>query len=240
MHADNAIPEFLSNAIDHGNQVLAAWARNDAENAARIAAENAADRAAAWAPVLATIHQATPAWVHPYIVTPGDPSPKVITDHYYDTYHLPAVIDLSALLADVPPIRVWAIYHAANPLIHFEAGRYSLVADDETGAWCVIPRFDTYRATDHELHYFQPGVPGAEDHFHAVLAQAVADRTDLAALQAEADRLNAAPPEPVEGEPVEVPAPEPVEGETVEGDPLTRIADALELLTSLYMTHLPY
>lgn len=230
MHADNAIPEFLSNAIDHGNQVLAALARSDAENAARIAAENAADRAAAWAPVLATIHQATPAWVHPYIVTPGDPSPKIITDYYYDTYHLPAVIDLSALLADVPPIRVWAIYHAANPRIHFEAGRYSLVHDDDAGAWCVIARFDTYRATDHELHYFKPGVPGAEDHFYAVLAQAVADRTDLAALQAEADRRNATPA------PDEDPAPEPA----AVADPLTRIADALERLTGLYETHLPF
>lgn len=236
MYTETAIPEYITAAMDYGNQVLAARARNAAENAARIAAEEAAERVAAWQPVLATIHQATPEWVHHYIVTPGDPSPKIITDHYYDTYHLPAVIDLSALLADVPPIRVWAFPHAVNPRIRFEAGRYSLVHDDDAGAWCVVPRFDTYRAIDRELHYFQPGVEGATDHFHAVFAQAVADRTDLATLQAEADRRNAAAaPEPAEGEPAVGPAPEPVEG-----PPLTRIADALERLCDLYMARQLY
>ena len=233
MHTETAIPKFLTAAVHYGNQVNAARARIEADNAARQAAEIAAEIAAAWQPVLATIHQATPDWAHPFITTPADANPTFM-DTYYDRYHLPAVIDLSTLLDDVPPIRVWAIPHSSTPRIHFEAGRYSLVHDDETGAWCVIARFDAYKATSNDLHYIQPGVPGAEDDFHAALAQAVADRTDRAALQAEADRLNAALTL------VEVPAPEPVEGEPVEADPLTRIADALERLTSLYMAHQPY
>lgn len=231
MHSQNDIPDFVTIAIEYGNQVIAARARRDAENAARIAAEERAERAAAWKPVLATIHQATPSWVHDYITIPDDAAPKNIIDYTYETSYAPAIIDLSALIADIPPIRVWAIPHVTKPRIHFEAGRYSLVQDDdfEAGVWCVILRFDIYRAIDHDMHYFQPGVEGATDDFHAALAQAVADRTDRATLQAEADRRNAATP----AEPVEA-------VEAVDADPLTRIAEALERLTSLYMANQPY
>lgn len=229
MHADSSIPEFVTAAINHGNQLIAAWERVDADNAARRQTEELAEIAKEWQPVLATIQQATPEWVHEYILAPSNSKPSFM-DTYFDFYKLPAVIDLSTLLADVPTIRVWAKPHGQNPKVCFEAGRYSLVHDDEIGQWFVMTRFDNYKVTDHDLHYFQPDGPGATDNFHVALAQAVADRTDLAALQAEAERLNAMPAaEPVEAS---VP-PAPI-------DPIQRIADALERFTALYEQHLSF
>lgn len=230
MNTDSSIPEFLTEAIDHGNQLIEAWKRVDADNAARRQADELAENAEAWKPVLATIRQATPEWVHAYILAPSNSKPSFI-DTYYDSYKLPAVIDLSTLLADVPTIRVWAKPHSQNPMICFEASRYSLVHDDEIGQWLVMTRFNNYKATDHDLHYFQPGSPGATDNFHVALAQAVADRTDLAALQAEAERLNA------------MPAPEPFFEASVPPapiDPIERIAAALERFTALYEQHLSF
>ncbi len=235
MRTDSSIPEFVSEAINHGNQLIAARKRGDADNAARRHAEELAKIAAEWRPVLATIHQAVPTWAHPYIVTPTD-KPTVMdcrVRHVYDTYRLPAVIDLSALLADVPAIRVWAKPHDQNPMICFEAGRYSLVHDDEIGQWFVMTRFDNYEAIDNDLHYFQPDSPGATDDLHVALAQAVADRTDLAALLAEADRLNALP---AAAAAAVAAVAEPVEAI----DPLTRIADTLERFTALYEQHLSF
>ena len=226
MNTGSSIPEFLIAAIDHGNQLIVAGERVDADNAARRQAEELAKIAEEWQPVLATIQQATPEWVHEYILAPSNSNPSFM-DTYFDTYKLPAVIDLSTLLDDVPTIRVWAKPHGQNPMICFEAGRYSLVHDDEIGQWFVMTRFDKYKVTDHDLHYFQPDGPGATDNFHVALAQAVADRTDLAALQAEAERLNAMPAaEPVEAS---VP-PAPI-------DPLERIANYLERVAALYEQH---
>ena len=227
MHSDSSIPEFLNEAIDHGNQLIAAWEQHDRAVAAQRTADELAENAKAWQPVLATIRQATPEWVHPYIFIPGNSKPSFM-DTYYDTYKIPAVIDLSTLLADVPAIRVWAGPHNQNPSIVFEVGRYSLVHDDEIDLWSVMTRFDNYKVTNNNLqYYFQPDSDTATDYFHVALARAVADRTDLAALQAEADRLNALPVAPV-AEPVEA------------IDPLTRIADALERFTALYEQHLSF
>ncbi|MBP8293656.1 MAG: hypothetical protein KAX65_12850 [Caldilineaceae bacterium] len=225
MRTDSSIPEFLIAAIDHGNQLIAAQEQHDRAVAAQRRDDELAELAEAWLPVLATIHQATPEWVHEYIVAPMDSS-TTLFDGYY-SFNRAVTISLSSLLADVPTIRVWANPHNQNPSILFEAGRYSLVHDDEIGQWFVMTRFDNYKVTDHDLHYFQPDGPGATDNFHVALAQAVADRTDLAALQAEADRMNALPAaEPVEAS---VP-PAPI-------DPIERIANYLERVAALYEQH---
>lgn len=225
MHADSSIPDFVTAAINHGNQLIAAGEREDVDNAARRRADELAEIAEAWRPVLATINQATPEWVQEYIFLASNSKPTFI-DTYFDSYRLPAVIDLSTLLADVPTIRVWAKPHERNPSILFEPGRYSLVHDDESG-WGVMTRFDNYKVTDNDLNYFYPGTDGATDNFHVALAQAVADRTDLAALQAEAERLNAMPTF-VSFEASVPPAPI---------NPLERIANYLERVAALYEQH---
>ena len=207
-------------AIERGKQILAE--QNAADRAAE--AQREADErnmiAIAWQPVVATIQQATPDWVHPYIVTPSNSRPSFIDGHY-DAYNLPCVINLSALITNIPTIRVWANPHHQNPSIMFEAGRYSLMYDQETSEWYVATHFDNYKVVNHDLGYFQPGSESATDAFHVVLAFADADRVNLATTQAEADdrtkTFRVPPTEPIEDSFL----PAPIE-------PLERIAVALE------------
>lgn len=230
MHADSSIPEFLTAAIERGNQLIAAQEQHDRAVAAQRLADAHAEFAEAWRPILATIRQATPAWAHEYIVVPMDSSTNLF-DGYYN-FNLPVVISLSSLLADVPGIRAWANPHNQNPSILFQAGRYALAHDDETDEWCVTTHFDNFKATNNDLEYFQPDSDTATDDFHVALAQAVANRIDLAAMQVEAAARNDAPATPVAAE-----------AETTEVafiGPNTRIANALERLVALYEQHLSF
>ena len=229
MHADSSIPEFLTAAIERGNQLIAAKEQHDRAVAAQRLADELAEFAERWQPILATIRQATPTWAHEFIVVP-DHSPDLYDSLYTHKSMAPTVISLSALLADVPDIRAWANHHNQNPSILFDAGQYTLEQDDESGEWYVATNFRMYKATNNDLEYFQPGSDTATDDFHVAFAQAVANRIDLAAMHIEADRLNALPA----AEPVEASAPPEFVG------PNTRIANALERLVALYEQHLSF
>lgn len=231
MHADSSIPEFLTAAIERGNQLIVAREQHDRAVAAQRLADELAELAERWQPILATIRQATPTWVHEYIVVP-DHSPDLYDSLYTHKSIAPTVISLSALLADVPDIRAWANPHNQNPSILFDAGRYTLNQDEDSGEWYVATTFRMYKATNNDLEYFQPDSDTATDDFHVALAQAVANRIDLATLRAEAAARNDAPAAPV-AEPAETTA-------VAFVGPNTRIANALESLVALYEEHLPF
>ena len=231
MNADTNIPEFLTAAVKRGNQLIAAQEQHDRAVAAQRLADELAEFAVRWQPILATIRQATPTWVHEYIVVP-DHSPDLYDSLYTHKSMSPTVISLSSLLADVPDIRAWANPHNQNPSILFDAGRYTLNQDEDSGEWYVGTSFRMYKATSNDLEYFQPDSDTATDDFHVAFAQAVANRIDLAALQAEAAARNDAPATPV-AEPAGT-------TEVAFVGPNTRIANALERLVALYEQHLSF